>query len=159
MSSPPQSRDELEKALGELEADKKAKRAPNRYSARAVLVPLGLVLLEHESEESLGESHPELRPLVDRARSIVQAFDEAPFDGAFRQAVQEELALAGAEHVHSVDPRFLEHPRYDFAYTLGARERLEARLVAARALEIEIDEGLLEQIARADERLQPYLRD
>jgi hypothetical protein len=60
--------------------------------------------------------------------------------------------------VQSADPRFLSHPSYDFDYTLLARERLEARLVAAEALGHPPRAELLARMRRADALLAPYLR-
>jgi hypothetical protein len=136
----------LREALADLRTLARRKSRPTRYEARAVLVGLGLLVLaegEAAAREWLGE--------LTVAR--------APFEEAFARAAAEELSLAAAEHVRSVDPRFLDHPRYDLAYTVAARERLEARLIAAVLLELEVGEALLEQVAGADRLLEPLLRD
>ena len=73
-------------------------------------------------------------------------------------AIAEELTLACTEHVRSCDPKYLGLPKYDFPYTVAARHRLEARLRAAAELDMPADEALLEQVARADDILEPYLR-
>ena len=77
---------------------------------------------------------------------------EATGDG-WSEAVRAEVSLACAEHVHSVDPRYLDLPNYDLSYTRAARERLQARLAAAGALGIDVPETLLEGVRRADELL------
>ena len=140
----------LSEMLVELQqlARKRKDRTPNRYHARAVLLGLGELALAEPPEE--GErAAAEWVPRLQRAMR--------PFDGGFERAIVEELALAAAEHARGVDPRFLDHPRYDFAYTIAARERLERRLVAAQLLGVEPDEALLERVAGADRLLEPYL--
>jgi hypothetical protein len=49
----------------------------------------------------------------------------------WERAVGDELSLALGEFAQLVDPRFLSLPRYDIAYTLAARARLEDRLRCA----------------------------
>lgn len=134
---------ELDVALNHLQARVEAEEAPSRYDARWLLLELGGVLMDEGEEAS--------RPRVARARKVVQRLGQA-----WEQAVAEELQLAAAEHVHAVDPRWLTHPRYDLAYTLSARERLEARIVAAEALGSPLDEGLLAAVQRADGVLQEH---
>lgn len=126
----------LQAALGELERRLKRRRPPTRFEARAVLLALG-ALVEARS--------PEVALAKERLGRLVE-----PVAEAWREAVAEELSLAIAEHVHGVDPRHLDHPRYDFEYTLAARERLEHRLRAASALDLDPAEGLLELVAGAD---------
>jgi len=136
---------ELETALTELEAlARDGKRRPDRYDARALLVPLGEVLLK--------EGPNPVKDEVERARRAGEALGEP-----WEEAVRAELSLAAAEHVHAVDARYLDLPNYDFAYTLQARERLEARLAAAAELDFELGDALRDGIRRADEKLAPYL--
>jgi hypothetical protein len=136
----------LTEALGELEELVTTPRRgrPNRYDARAVLISLG-TLLRTEGPEAC-------RSEVERARRTGEALGES-----WASAVLGELSLACAEHVHAVDPRYLDLPNYDFAYTLRARERLEARLVAAEALGHGAPTPLLDGVRRSDERLAPHL--
>lgn len=137
-------RKELSAALDELGRLAARGRKPTRFHARALLIPLGRLLLEGEAEAQAGA--------IQRARQLTE-----PLREAWEKSVQEELALACAEHVLGVDPRHLDHPRFDFGYALAARERLEARLAAASALDLQPPEELLDGVARADELLQPYL--
>lgn len=119
---------------------------PTRYDARALLVPLGQLALDHDEDEAL------LAPYLSEVRPLLDARPEG-----WARALDEEVSLASAEHVQAVDPRFLEHPRYDFAYTVAARARLEARLLACQLLGHPVPEATLDRIARADETLGPYL--
>lgn len=135
---------DLEASLAELAAAVRKKRKPSRFHARAVLVALGHRILAGDRDLTAAA--------VARVKDLVQ---ERIAD--WELAVREELELAAAEFVRSVDPRFLSLPKYDFAYTVAARERLEARLAAADQLGIAVEESLLEQVADADERLAPYL--
>lgn len=137
----------LEAALTEAQAEVRAERPLHRYHARALLVQLGEWILSLEEREREPDSS-----WRERCSFLKEAAAES-----WTRAVEEELALASAEHIQAIDPRFLEHPRYDFAYTLAARERLEARLRACEYLEIEVAEGLLTRVSEADERLAPYL--
>lgn len=137
---PASPRELLAAAIEEFEALAREGRRPTRYDARALLIPLGRILIEEGKQAAQAE--------VARIRAV----QDAPLRG-WRRAVREELALAAAEHVRGVDPRFLSHPRYDFTYTLGARERLEQRLRAAEALGIAPSEDLLERVAEADRLL------
>ena len=132
--------DGFEEALAVLEQRAKAEEQPDRYDLRALLVSLGS--LEEKPE---GEAW-------DRLARAVAALGES-----FERAAQDELSLACAEHVHAVDPRYLDLPNYDFDYTLAARERLAARLRAASWLGIAPSPALLAAVEAADERLAPYL--
>ncbi|MEM7309459.1 MAG: hypothetical protein AAF682_22445 [Planctomycetota bacterium] len=134
----------LEEALTALEQLSKRKKAPGRWEARALLVPLGM-LLQARGEEALATP-------LGRARAAAGADAKS-----WAEAVTEELSLACAEHIQGVDPRYLDLPNFDFDYVLQARERLEARLVAARALGVEAPKQLAEQVTEADARLKPYL--
>jgi len=112
----------------------------SRYEARDLLLPLGQLILE--------EDGPEATDLVAEARALVDTLG-----AAWILAAGEELALAAAEHVAGVEPRWLDHPGYDFGYTERARERLEQRLVAAENLGLELPSALSEGIERADRLL------
>ena len=139
---------ELEEAIGQLEelaqTPAKDRRAADRYDVRGILVGLGDLILEH----GLGST--------DQALMRVKELG-AKLGAEWTTACHSELALACAEHIHGVDARFLNHPNYDFKYTIRGRELLEARLISARELEIPIDPSLLHGVSAADERLQPYL--
>lgn len=139
------ARKELDAALRELAALAPKKRQPTRFHARAVLIPLGRILLE--------EGHAALRDPMKLLAATVE-----PLGGAWERAVQDELTLACTEHVQGVDPRYLEHPRFDIEYVVSARERLEARLAAASALDLSPPDALLDRVAAADRLLEPYLR-
>lgn len=136
---------DLQAAIEELVRRKKAKEIPDRQLVRLAFLALGRLGLD------AGESVA--RPL---AKELAAAAE--PHEERWTEAVESEMTLAVAEHVHSVDPHFLDLPSYDFAYTIAARERLEARLFAAELLGLRIHEHLLEQITQADERLHPYLQ-
>ena len=110
------------------------------------MVPLGFLLLEGGTQ---GVEHT-----LERIETCVR-----PFSEVWAQAVDAELRMACEEHCRSVDPRYLKLPNYDFDYTVAARERLEARLVAANALGLEPPEELLDRVARADEVLEPFLQE
>lgn len=129
-------------ALAAKDARRKKQR-PQRFEARALLVPLGMAILEGDPEVEAG---------LARVRALVDADREG-----WTAAVAEELTLAATEHVRSCDPAYLAHPRYDFPYTVAARHRLEARLRAADALDLGAEEVLLDQIERADRVLAPFL--
>ena len=139
----PSERD-LERAVADLERRVARKERPDRYDLRALLLALGS---RPESPEE-----PPLEGFLARTRKAAAALGEA-----FARAAADELSLACAEHVHAVDPRYLNLPNYDFAYTLAARERLEWRLRAAAWLEVDPPENLLRAVAEADERLAPWL--
>jgi hypothetical protein len=146
----------LEDALGHLEElahaaeqrsrgeTSRAARSPTRYDARDVLVPLGTLLRTGDSE-GIAES-------VERVRRA-----GATLGKAWNDAVRGELELACAEHIHAVDPRYLDLANYDFDYTLRARARLEARIVAATELGLELPAALLEGVSAADARLAPFI--
>lgn len=136
---------QLETALLGLEGLVKNKRRPTRHHARDILLPLGHLILEQGPDG--------LRKPVERIERATSTVTEE-----WARAVQDELTLACTEHVQSVDPRYLQHPRYDFDYTVAARERLEARLRAASELSLAPSEELLQRVAQADALLEPYLR-
>lgn len=135
----------LESAVQRIEQLAKRKRRPTRFEARELLLALGALLLEDRGSETTAPRERLARALRKEAE-------------AWEAAVNEELQLAGMEHIQGVDPRHLDHPRYDFEYTIEARRRLEMRLVALDALGLEAPEDLLARVARADAMLEPYLR-
>ena len=104
----------LEEATRELERCIAAERRPTRYEARDLLIPLGELL-------SKGES-PQAEVFLERIAKAVATVPEI-----WSRAVFAELELACAEHVHAVDPRYLDHARYDFRYTVEARARFRGR--------------------------------
>jgi hypothetical protein len=135
----------LESALARLEQLKKRKRAPSRFEARKLLLALGALLLEERDSEVA-----QVRERLERAlRDVSEPWE---------LAVNEELQLAGMEHMQGVDPRHLDHPSYDFEYTVEARRRLEMRLAALDTLGLTAPADLLSRIAQADAMLEPYLR-
>jgi len=140
------AKQELETSLTELGAWIRSKKKPTRHHARAVLVSLGRWMEDESPPEDATAA------IGDRLVQLVR-----PLGEAWEAAVHDELILACTEHVQSVDPRYLDHPRYDFAYTVAAREALEARLRAASALGMSPTEELLDKVTRADALLLPYL--
>lgn len=140
----PAAREAVEAALADLEGLVREQGRPNRYHARALLIPLGQLLL--------GEGAAAVAPELARARSLAGELGDP-----WREAALGELALAAAEHIHSADDRYLGLENYDFAYTFRARERLEARLLAAKELGLALPEQLQRGVEEADERLRPYL--
>lgn len=135
---------ELEKAIGDLEAAVRAKgRGPGRWEARAVLIPLGRLILARGATA-----------LADQVQRIREAGERRK--EAWDAALHEELALACAEHVQGTDPRYLALPNFDWEYVLPARERLEARAVAARALGAGPGEALWSQVLEADARVRAH---
>lgn len=135
---------DLDAALAEIEGHTAKNRPPTRHHARAVLMALG---------ERLLEGAPASEPAIERLSQVVRRFEVE-----WSQSVRDELVLACTEHIQSVDPRYLDHPRYDFEYTIAARARLEARLHAATRLDLRPSQELLNRVARADALLEPYLR-
>jgi hypothetical protein len=138
------SQNDLQAAIDELVRRKKAKEVPDRQLVRLALLALGRLIMD----QGEADTRKAARELTAAAESHGERWTEA---------VASEMGLAVAEHVHSADPRYLDMPTYDFAYTIAARERLEARLQAATLLELPVAEGLLDQVSAADERLRPYL--
>jgi hypothetical protein len=137
---------DLEEALAAAEAlykDPRKPKRPTRFLARALLLPLGEMLLADPALAT--QALERIRAVVARDRDAWQA------------AVEEELTLAVTEHVRSCDPKALRLPRYDFPYTVAARHRLEARLRAAAELDLPASETLIDQVERADRILAPHL--
>ncbi len=139
---------ELEQALKHVQSVLESGRTLHRQDVRPLLIAFG-----GELHLINGAEPPET--WVQRIQGLLGSEEKRE---NWNQAVESELALACAEHIHAVDPRYLELPNYDFAYTLQARERLADRLRAARALGIEPSEALLEQVEAADRRLEPFRR-
>lgn len=135
---------ELESALQLIRESIRARRPLNRYHARAVLLPLGELLRRRE----------DARAQLDAARETIDR-DRLGWDAA----VSDEMELAVFEHLCSADPSQVGRPDYDMAYTREARERLEARLIAHRALGGVADESWTQKIAHADAILAPHQRE
>ena len=134
----------LESAIDDLEkiAKKKSPR-PSRYHARDILIALGTLAasdLPFPKEE-----------IVARLLKLTE-----PFTDSWQRAVDEELQLACAEFVTSVDEHYLKVVGYDFDYTTRARERLGARMLACELLSCEVAPKLTDQIERADLIYAPY---
>lgn len=134
----------LPEVLTEVDAWIARGKAPTRHQARGLLLGLGEGILAGRATEEAA------------ALARVAAWIEGSPD-AWREAIGSELSMAVTEHVRSADPRWLGNPKYDLAYTVEARHRLEARLACCEHLGIEVSEELLEAIARADALLAPYL--
>ncbi len=134
----------IEASLRAVEQRLRKKQPPTRFEARPLLVAIGLAHLEERAQDAA--------PALAKLRAWIEA-DPA----GWGRAIADEVAAATAEHVHSADPRWLAHEKYDFPYVVEARHRLEARLVAAEQLGIDVADDVLEAIARADGILQPFL--
>ena len=111
--------------------------------ARRLLVALG------DWVEANGEAPP--AHLLEAARALIGTRPEA-----WAAAIRRDLELAVWEFDTSVDPRFLERADYDHAYTVEARERIDARLVALELLELDADPVQLERLEAADLRYRPF---
>ncbi len=116
----------------------------DRLHARAVLLAIG--------ERVLGEDPAGAAELAARVVQITSGRA-----GDWQSAVRDEILMASTEHVRSVDPRFLSRPDYDLHYTVQARAELEARLLAAEVLGIEVPPSVLDRVAAADRLLAPRL--
>ena len=134
-------RPELEAAVRAVEACGTSRHAVTRHLVRPVLLQLGQCLAEGRDAEA-DEAVSRLGRLSDELRE------------SFGAAVADELEMACTEHIRSVDPRYLLRPDYDLAYTVTARDRLEARLRAAERLGLPADPSTLEHVRRADARLR-----
>ncbi len=135
---------DLDTALAELAAVLRKKRDPTRFHARAILLAVG--------ELSLSGDAAAAAAAAERVAAIVGDRHDP-----WARAVHEEIEMAAVEFVRSVDPKYLDHPKYDFAYTVVARERLEARLAATEVFGILPTDEILEQVSAADARLAPHL--
>ena len=143
--SAPGSDADVEKVFAEIEAQLAKTKKPSRFQARAALLAIGMDLLAGNRARAASSA--------ERMKAIL-----ARDPSGWEAAIGEELTLACTEHVRACDPRWLEHPRYDFQYTVAAREKLEARIAAAARLDLPASELLLDQVARADGLLEPHLR-
>jgi hypothetical protein len=130
---------DLESALAELEAFERQPGRPTRHHARPLLVRLGELLLSGAPEEEEAE---EVKRRLEGLPAVLAE--------GWSAAVADEMAMAATEYVRSVDPRYLDHPKYDWPYTLEARQQLADRLRAVRFLGIGVDANLLAGIDRAD---------
>jgi len=130
-----------EELAAALEGLSDKRRRIGRWDARAVLVPLGRLVLARGEEGAREE--------LERVRAA--ALRHGP---AWEAAVQEELSLSCAEHIQGTDARYLTLPTFDWDYVLEARERLEARVRAARALGTEPPPALWGLVLEADRRIQ-----
>ncbi|MFT4711067.1 MAG: hypothetical protein ACJAZ8_000014 [Planctomycetota bacterium] len=135
---------ELKDALTAIAVLTKEERKPSRYDARMLLLPLGSLILEGESSG--------LSVTLELILKAVQ-----PQNEAWATAVADELGLAGDEFCLSINPDYLKHPRYDFAYAAASRQQLEQRIQAAEHLGFPLSEVLRGRIQAADEAFDPYL--
>lgn len=135
---------ELQQALTDMEALNKAGQAPSRYDARALLLPLGALILEGEATG--------LSVTLGHIGSLIEEQAEA-----WSVAIADELGLAGDEFCLSINPDYLKHPRYDFAYAATSREQLEQRVQAAEHLGFPVSEVLLGRIQESDAIFEPFL--
>jgi hypothetical protein len=140
--SEPAAERRLRAALEELAGTIARSEAPTRQDARAVLVALGALIETGRGEE-----------LLERTRELVDSASDA-WRAAWREVATSELSLACAEHVHSVDPRYLGRPDYDLEYTRSARRRLDQRLRAAVPLGLEVSPALRARVLEADRLLE-----
>jgi hypothetical protein len=133
----------LKSAIDALDQGAKKRKLVDHHAVRGILVPLGSLLLEGE----------DVTREVERIQRIAVELKEK-----WRNALEFELKLAVSEHVLSVDLRYLSLPDYDFDYTVQARERLEARLLAAEVLGFPASDDHLARVQQADATLEPFLR-
>ncbi len=132
---------DLSASLDEFERIIRAKQSLVRRDARAILLGLGLRL---DEGLDIAADLERLARLSAKRRAEWEAL------------LASELELACAEHIHSVDPRYLDLPNYDFEYTLDARERLRLRLIAYEALGHPVAPAWLERIEAADRLLESH---
>jgi hypothetical protein len=143
----------LAAALTAVRKSAQRRQPPTRHDARAVLLALGAELAAGraaEAEAAIVSLHEILRSAA--------APERGDWGERWRAAVADELSMACTEFVRAVDPQYLRHPRYDFEYTIQARERLELRLRAAERMGLPVGEAWRAQVARADEELDAALR-
>jgi hypothetical protein len=136
----------LEALLAQLSSAVQRGRPLERALVRQVLLALGALLDE--------ERGPEPQALVDRILALLQ-----PRASEWSAQLGAELEQAAIEYDQCVDPRYLSRPDYDLAYTLRARDRLRARLLASAALGAPLPEALERRIRATDERLAPYVSE
>ena len=132
---------DLEVAMAALEALAVRKGPLTRHDVRPVLIGIGSSIIEAPAAD--------IEASRKRFLALAQGFRQA-----WDVAVRDELAMACTEHIRSVDPRYLEHPAYDLAYTLEARRVLKARLKGAEVTGITLDGVLSAGIHRADSLLE-----
>jgi hypothetical protein len=135
---------DLQAEIAGLEELAKRGRILTRHDVRPILLAIGGALSSAEAAD------------LDATRERYRALPPE-FRAAWEAAVRDELAMASTEHIRSVDPRYLDHPAYDFRYTLEARRDLDARLRAAGLTDIHIDETLSAAVGRADALLESRL--
>jgi len=135
---------QVQQALEVLARRLQDRRPLHRQDVRPLLLPLGALLA--------GDAHELAADCLERVRALT-----TPSAARFREAVDSELQLAAAEYVQGVDPRFLSLPGYDFEYTLGSREGLEARQLAAAEFGIQLPVATVAQVESADARLEAEL--
>ena len=135
---------ELEEAVRQLERVAAARRRPDRFLARALLIAFGRRVVE-EGGTALDSWKERIRIAAGRIGS------------AWEEAVRSEIVLACEEHIQAVDPRYLDLPDYDYVYTLEARERLGQRLAAAGELGLDVPGRLLQGVSRADRTLAEHV--
>jgi len=114
-------------------------RSPSvtRHDARPILLGIGGALLAGRQAD-LGNAAELLRGLP------------GPLESSWIAALRDEMSMACTEYVRSVDPRYLNHPQYDLAYTLDARLQLEARWRASIYLGQPPDAASTAAVERAD---------
>ena len=134
----------LQNALDALRRLAQKGESPTRHQVRDLLLALGAEIRSGDTRAVEGA--------IESLHPILPAFGES-----WRTAVADEISLACTEHVRSVEPRYLDHPRYDFEYTIAARDRLELRLCAAEKLGLAATREWLVQVARADALLTSSL--
>jgi len=135
--------DELDRDLSALAAMVERRALPTRHDARPLLLEIGRRLSQDAG------SSADLEPVKRRISGFPPAFAEA-----WSAAVLDEISMAATEYVRSADPRYLGHPKYDWAYTLEAREHLGWRMKAVQYLGIAASPDLEAAIERADRLLE-----
>ena len=134
---------DLEAAIRAVETRAGTRAALTRHEARPILLGIGRALLAGRPDEVAGAA--------ERLRKLPQ-----PLRESWEDAVRDEMGMAATEHVRSVDPRYIDHPRYDLAYTLEARRQLEQRKRACDHLGLPTDPALLAAVGRSDSILEGH---
>ena len=134
---------ELDAAIRSIESRTGRRVVVTRHEARPILIGIGRALHSGRSGDAAaaGDRLAKLPP---------------PLRESWEAAVRDEMEMAATEHVRSVDPRYLGHPRYDLDYTLEARRQLEHRRRACEHLGLPLDAALLGAVARADSLLEGH---
>lgn len=135
---PDQLLEEFDAALALVRTAIDGEKVLSRYHARALLLPLGALMVRADAATVARDASARARALLERDRE------------GWDTAVHDELEMAVAEHVRSADPQFVRRPDYDIAYARAARERLQARLDASAGLGGEPTTDQLQRIAQAD---------